>query len=48
MTVGEKSSNNTLEAEFEDLEVKCKDDEKKAGGQADDKSECSLCQVVFS
>ena len=49
MTVGGKSSNNSLEeeAELENLEVKRRDDEKKAGGQAGDKSECSLCQVVL-
>jgi len=50
MTVGGKSSNNSLEeeAELENLEVKRRDDEKKAGGQAGDKSECSLCQAPTS
>ena len=50
MTVGGKSSNNLSEEEvgLENLGVKRKDDEKKAGGQADDKLECSLCQVGFS
>merc|ERR1719180_546736 len=50
MTVGGKSSNNLSEEEvgLENLEAKRKAGEKNAGGQANDKSECSLCQAPTS